>query len=301
MRKLRYLSLSEFGINHGSEEGRFNTQKNDSELDFNDYWWKEICRFEEFLIKEFPDQQVFVSDHVPCCKSFCISPKENPPLDRLCEVSLVFLEQNHPDASVVVTYPLRSPMPAARIVMTLHCAWVDQDIVVWLLQESRAFGLHLPGLDELRAEVENVDTKQALPWTKDLAGTRLQSPEFWDVVYSNRDVPRIGKTEAEETEGYSLASEIVSRLSRRYWVLDENESCDVYTSHSLGKHRIIKVECARSVCDRNFVESVFRIVTGIDGTWAVRFAVYEDLIMDNSYLGGIIVGRDGRFLVEGEA
>lgn len=156
-------------------------------------------------------------------------------------------------------------------------------------------------MNELRSKVESVDVQQALPWVGELQGTRLEPMRFWEVVYSNRDLPLVGRTDREETKGYRLGNEIVSHLSTRYWILDENRSSEVYISGSLGKCRIIKVECARSVCDRNFVENVFRIVTGIDGTWAVRFAVFEDLITDNSYLGGIIVDQNGKFLIEGGA
>lgn len=138
MRRLRYLSLSEFGIDHGFEQGRFCALGADAECSFNDYWWKETCRFEDHIVRKFPQDSVSVSSDVPNYKEFCIWPEEKPPLDDLCETSLEYLSKMHPDASVVMANPCGYRDGVGRIALTLGGVWVDQNIVVWLLEKSQA-------------------------------------------------------------------------------------------------------------------------------------------------------------------
>lgn len=298
MRKLRYSLLSEFGIDYNLRRGRFCAIGDDSRGVFSDFWWKETCRFENYLISRFPGHSIFVSDHIPAHRAFTIWPKENPPLDKLCESSVAYLETTQPDSCVVMAHPLGFKLGAGRIVFGPSGAWIDQDIAWWLIKECSKANIVLPGLADLLEKIGAVDVLETLPWLKESRVVRTDSQLFWEQVYSQRGLPRIGKADAEEVKGYRIGGEIVSRLSHRYWLLDENESCDVYISGSLPTHRIVKVECARKVCDRDFVEGLIRSVSGIDDTWAVRFSIFDDLTADNSYLGGIVSLPDHKIIVE---
>ncbi len=72
----------------------------------------------------------------PSRKNFCIDQPENLSFDPLCDRLLAYLEQNHPDASVVIARPFRSVMPAASIVLTLGGLWIDRDSVFWLFDKA---------------------------------------------------------------------------------------------------------------------------------------------------------------------
>jgi len=281
--------------------GRFCEPGSDADRDFNDYWWEETCKFETYVTRQFGSGLLPVSSDTPFYKEFCIWPQKGAPLDKACEACLDYLDANHPTACVELAGPLAYRIGTGRLVLTLNGIWLDQDLIFWFSEKSNLAGFALPGFNELRGNNERIDIESALPWLKSQKGKRVKSQEFWRMVYSNHGLSLVGKTGAEESERYSLGGEIVSHLSQRYWVLDENESCEVYISGSLGSHRVVKVECSRQVCDQNFVESVFRVVARIDGTWAVRFAVYEDLIADNAYLGGIIMTPQGEFMLEGHS
>ena len=136
MTKLASSFRSEFGIDYGLSHGHFNASSSSYAGDFSAYWWKETCKFENFLREEFREDQVFVSDHVPNYKSFGISPHDRTPLDRLSERCLFYLQKYQPDASVVLAHPLNFPLGSGRIVLTPKHVWLDYDLLHWLLRHK---------------------------------------------------------------------------------------------------------------------------------------------------------------------
>jgi hypothetical protein len=299
MKRLTYSSISEFGVDYGLQKGRFNTVANDNVEAFSKYWWGEVCRFEKYLIEKFSAESIFVSDHVPDYKSFTVTPAGKLALDQLCEIALAYLEREHPDASLAVAHPFDSVMPSGSLILTVKEAWIEQDINFWVFEKSVINGAVLPGLNDLRNYAVAVDIRKALSWFNNIDATPLGPKEFWSLLYSGEGIGGMGRSEREETKAYSVGGQIVNTLSERYWVLEEDETCDVYISSSLPKHRIIKIECTRARCDQLFVQEILRIVRKIDKSWTVRFAIFEDLVLDNSYLGGIIVKPDNQFIIEG--
>jgi hypothetical protein len=69
-------------------------------------------------------------------------------------------------------------------------------------------------------------------------------------------------------------------------------------SGSLAKYRVIKIECALEAFTPDTVDLIKRRVRRIDGSWAVRFAVYEDLYDDDSYCGSVIITTTNETLIE---
>jgi hypothetical protein len=293
-----FAFLSEFGTDYWLDRGRFNTLASKYVCDFNAYWWGETCRFEDRLRAKFAGDTILVSDHVPPSKSFSIWPKERPAIDRLCSACMEYLAQEHPDASIVIASPLGYPLGAGRLVLTTKGTWMDLDLARWFVEQTASLDLSVPEPSEFEKRLRRSDVRTALPWLTESSGRSVSSQEFWEITYTGGGLQRIEDSKIKRKDGYRLGSEIVGHLCDRYWILHEDESCEVYISHSLPKHRIIKVECTRDVCDSTFVAGVLRIISGIDETWAVRFSVFASLIEDDSYLGGLIVMPDGNFILE---
>lgn len=291
--------LSEFGIDYGLRQGRFNGVGAEMGGAFHDFWWKQTCHFEKHLIKQFPHSPVFVSDHVPDYKSFGLWPNRESPLDEIYTASLQYLKAEQPQASVVFASPVGYPLGAGRIVANLCGVWVDQDFAWWFIEKGRRSTFDLFSLSNLRKKLEGIDLRNSLPWISDLAPTSVEPLKYWSRIYSNEGLLQIGKTERQKAKGFDLGYELIRRLSQRYCTYEEDELSDVYISSSMSSHRIIKVECNKKVFDRDFVEGIARVVSGFDGTWAIRFSVYEDLLMDDGYLGGVLVLPDGSFVREG--
>jgi hypothetical protein len=299
-KKLVTKSLSEFGIDSGLQQGRFNGIGAETGDAFNDFWWKQTCHFESHLNKQFPHSSIFVSDHVPDYKSFGIWPERESPVDDIYTTSLRYLEVEQPQASVVFASPLGYPLGAGRIVTNLSGIWMDLDLVWWFIAKCQRSTFELFSLSNVKRKLEGVGLSNSLVWVGDLASTSVEPKKYWEQIYSNEGLLPIGKTERQKEKGFDLGYELIRRISQRCCVHDEDELSNVYISRSIASHRIIKVECNKRIFDRDFVEGIARLVAGFDETWALRFSVYEDFIVDDGYLGGLLILPGGKYVSEGE-
>ena len=291
-------SVSEFGADYGLQRGRFNSLATTADDAFLKYWWKEIGRFEKYLLSLFPEDSIFVSDHVPLYKSFTIEPSSLIPLKRLCEAALAYLQKEHSDASIIISHPFDSVMPTGSLILTLESTWIEQDVCVWVLERAGNAFTELLSLGNLRARSESISLRKSLEWCGTITARDLPPQTFWQLVYSGNEFANVGRTGKQEAKDYEIGSHIVSALSDRFWILEADGTSDVYISWSLPKDRLIKVECARHICDATFVQEVIQLVREFDTDWAIRFAIFEDLIAYDSYIGGMIVKNDDEILLE---
>lgn len=292
MRHLNYHFLSEFGIDQGDDSGRFNSLAEGFEGSFNDYWWGEICRLDDYLNSTFRPHEIFVSDHVPLAKLFVIWPEALPRFDDLCEACLDYLQTRHPDAAVIMAAPLGSPMPSGRMVLTTTDVWVEQDIAWWITNSAREQNISLPGFDQTSERLHGVNLERTLSWLADFDGERVNSEEFWRVIYSFRGLAPM--TGDDHRLGRHIADRILQSCGKR-----KSAGPDpIHVSATLPNHRVIKIECALEACDRELVQRAVEVVHGIDDSWAVRFSTYEQLTLEDSYRGSLLVNRTGEFVIE---
>lgn len=293
MNSASYHFLSEAGFDHGCEAGRFGRLPVAADGDFNQWWWDETCRFEDYLNRAFQPHEVFVSDHVPLAKRFCIWPAERPPFDDLCQTCVRYLKAHHPDGAVVIASPFDSPMPSGGLVLTPGVIWVEQDVAWWIAHRTRQLQVEFPGFEAAASQWLEVDLARRLPWLNRRIGKRLTPVGFWETVYSGDGFAVVGQ------DGHDLGHYIRGRVTDSPRIRELIHSGDVFVAGQLGKHRITKIECSLACCLPELVESVFALVQGIDGSWAVRFSIFENLTVDNSYCGSLIVSLAGDYLIEG--
>jgi hypothetical protein len=300
MNKSSLSLLGEHGIDHGMESGRFNKLGADFGPGFNEYWWNEMCRFEKRMACQFPEfAKDFIPGDTPYYKSFTIWPQESLPLHALIGSIQDYLKIEQPDASAVIASPLGLKLASGRIVVTGAGIWIEQDLAFWLSEKIQPSSA--PNVIHLRRDHNAKDIRSALPWLNDVGAIRLGSGQFWSRVYSNSGFVPVAEGGVPELQIFEMGHEIIRHLSDRYSTMTETGRWDIYISSSLGSHRVIKLECPRSGCDREFVEGVSRVVSGIDETWAVRIMVFEDLLEDDSYCGSLIVKPGNRYVLEAGA
>lgn len=292
MDSTNYHFLSEAGFDNGSKVGRFGRLPAAADGDFHQSWWDETCRFEEYINRTFRPEEVFVSDHEAFAKEFVIWPMEKPPFDALCEACVSYLRSNHPDGAVVMASPLDSPMPVGSMTLTPDSVWVEQDVAWWIAQRTRQLQVKLPGFDGAVSRWLEVNLARRLPWLNRRIGKRLPPVGFWEAIYSGDGFAVVGQ------DGHDLGHYIRRRVVDTPRIRELIHSGDVFVAGQLGKHRITKVECSLACCLPELVESVFALVQGIDGAWAIRFSVFENLTTDDSYCGSLLVSTAGDYLIE---
>jgi hypothetical protein len=289
--------LGEHGIDHGLEFGRFNTSGKDYGEGFNEYWWREMRRFEKHMAAQHPEfASSFIPGDTPYYKSFTIWPNEALPVDALVSSIQEYLNREQPDASAVIAAPCGFKLASGRIVVTNSRIWIEQDLAYWLGEKIQRVLISSPvefPLDPIRRDV-----RDALPWLTDVRVVQLGAEKFWAKVYYNDGFVPVAERDIPKIQVFEMGHEIIKHLSDRYSVTAEDGSMDIFISSSLGSHRVIKLECTKNCCDEEFVEGVNRIVSGIDETWAVRIMVFEDLLQDDSYCGSLIVKPGDLYLLE---
>jgi hypothetical protein len=292
-------TLSEHGVDQGFTSGKFNDigEDYDKDDDFNEMWWEEMCRFQDYMTGKLPKwSESFVPGGTPYYRSYLIQETCDPlPLEAICLESLDYLQKLDFRASIVIATPLRFPIASGSIILTNDGIWVEQDLLWWLYMKADASLIRFLGLDNTKAASEAVRLSESLPWTTELVAHYLNPEKFWDNIHQKHGVLPVGTTDKEEMRGYKIAREILNRIRQKYMTeLDEGMA----VSGSLGKNRTFKIECTREMCNRAFVEKIKDLTFGIDDTWVIRFMVFEQLCLDNSYLGALLIQRDGTYVIE---
>jgi hypothetical protein len=296
--KLPWSSVSEFGVDYGFSHGRFNRLADEEEGDFNDYWWKEMCRFEEAMVKVFPDHKdCFGSGDTPYRREFVVWPEKDLPMTKLFESCLRYLSSLQPEASVCIASPLEFDLGCGRVALNTRQVWIDQDLVFWMLNTATS-GLPNPTREKLFRNSHLVGLCNLHPWLNQLAPVSLDPTSFWKMVYGNQGQLTMESFIGGEAKAYRKHSEIVSKLCDKYGILDEKESCEVFLSHSSAGHRVVKVECTLKAFTPDLFEGALKIMRRVDESWALRFAVFENLIEEDCYCGGVMVLPSGEILAE---
>jgi hypothetical protein len=289
--------FSERGFDKGLEDGQFNTVANGSSRDFYEYWLKQTTQFEKSLDEKLGRGNVFVSDHIPQGKTFCIEVCENARAVTVFDFVLSYLENTHPDASVIISNLFGSPMPAASLVIGAAGCALEQDVLAWYLDRAVVEAVKFRNLQTIREEFSKTDISAVYPWLGRKSDIWLRPSEFWSMIYSGEKLIPMGTPE-DDWRGYEFGYKVIGRL--RDCILDHGLDREkFFLSFSLPKRRIVKIECSQSFLDEGLLDEIARTVTNIDKTWGARLSVFEDLTAVNSYAGGIVVLPGGELVCEG--
>jgi hypothetical protein len=291
MSRWNFEVYAERGLDNRMVSGYFNAAAESLE-ESGDSWWELRCRLEAKLLQEFPTAGIYVGDGSDEGKVFYISAEDELQAAKVVECALSFRDAHEPETSVMLGYVLHAPVPVARLVFGAEKAGLDQDALGWFLQRSAALKCFWGVPQTLSDYFASANALTACPWADNFEHTTLSPAEFWSKVYSGRGL------EAIKEEDHQFAYEITGALGVLMMQSEHLVRDNFFTSARLKKHRLLKIEVDREVFNEALFREVVRIVRGFGPDWAVRFAVFEDLCQENSYLGSIISDGTGILTIE---
>lgn len=126
----------ELAFQKALDSGKFHTLADSFPDGFSAYWWREIFKFETYLLQYFSKSEFFISDHVQLGKMFILEIYDNRCIQNIIEHSAAFLKANQPDASICVTQFFKAPLPSSSFIFGLRDRALDQDDVAWFIKNA---------------------------------------------------------------------------------------------------------------------------------------------------------------------
>lgn len=103
------------------------------------------------------------------------------------------------------------------------------------------------------------------------------------------------RTETNERHlDFDTGNRIITGADHELSSLAPNE---YFVSPLLSFYRSIKIECTAGVFAQ-FGPDIFGVVQSIDASWGLRFSIFSDLMLPDSYLFGVIFAPDGQIFIE---
>lgn len=285
-RRFRFESYSESGLDERLTTGYFGTTA--ESITDDEAWIIALRKAEETLVEKFPTAGIGLYYGMDEGKKYAARVEDEFQVAEVLAFLMTYRNANEPSAAIMLDLP--APVPVSRLVFGQQKAAIDHDALFWCIVRAKALGLSLFGNQTLALHFGLTDLLTSFPWIEVHRGCKLGCHEFWRKVYSGEG---FGKAETSDGE---VAQEAASRFDVLPTSIEFLEN--FYASPRIPEHRLLKIEVSKAFFDALLIDRVASILKDFQTGWAVRFAVYEQLLGGSTYMGSVICDRNGVLFIE---